>query len=454
MQPPLNWLKQPVLKKNKLVKEAQASIENLSHDGRGIAHLNGKTTFVDGALPGEKVQFKYLHQRGSFDEGQVTAINHPSPWRVTALCPHYGVCGGCSLQHLNITNQIQHKQQVFQELLLRQAKLQPQEWLPAISSPAWGYRRKARLGVKYVAKKNRVLIGFREQGGRLITDSQQCEVLHPSIGQKIEHFCLLIGKLSIGDKIPQLEIAVGDHQSAVVIRHLQEFNREDLALIEKFGNEHQLQIYLQPGGTESVRLFYPDGGPALSYRLPRYDLTFEFNPLQFIQINATVNQAMVDRAIELLTLKSQEQVLDLFCGIGNFSLALARSGVKVVGVEGEQTAVQQAKYNARLNKISECEFYCSDLFNSSLLSAPWAEQRYDKILLYSPRSGAEQVIASLQRWQPQRLVYVSCDLATLARDALALHQQGYQLTKAGIMDMFPHTRHVEAIALFERKKNK
>lgn len=442
-------------KKNRvrpIPQEAVATIEGLSHDGRGITHMSGKIAFISGALPEENVKFQYLHQRGSFDEGHAITINNPSPLRATPICPHFGVCGGCSLQHMDFAYQLQHKQQAFQELLWRQAKLKPQEWLPAITGPAWGYRRKARLGVKYVAKKDRILIGFRERGGRFITDSQQCAVLHPSIGQRIELFCQLISSLSIPNKIPQLEIAVGDNHSAVVIRHLQALSSQDLALIEQFGFENQLQIYLQSGGHDTLTLFYPVDAETLHYRLPRYDLTFEFSPLQFVQINADVNQAMVDRAIALLEIKPQEQVLDLFCGIGNFSLALARCGALVTGIEGDQGAIHQAIHNAKLNKITDCNFFCCDLFDPSFLSAPWAQRQYDKLILDPPRCGAEQVIASLHHWQPHSLVYVSCDLATLARDSAALNQQGYHLVKAGIMDMFPHTQHAEAIALFQRRK--
>lgn len=439
-------------RKHKLVSSEPviATIETMSHDGRGITHLNGKTVFVNGALPGEAVQFQMVHQRNHFDEAQVTQVLSESAQRRQARCPHFGTCGGCSLQHLDLTAQLHYKQQSLQELLWRQAKIQPQQWLPPITSPAWEYRRKARLGVKFVEKKQQVMVGFRERQGRLITQSQQCEVLVPSIGQKIAAFAEMIASLSIRDKIPQLEIAAGDNASAVVIRHLAAFSGSDLITLENFAQQHQLRLYLQPQGTDSVRLFYPAAAEELYYLLPRYSLKLEFQPLQFIQINASVNQAMIDLALELLDCQPQERILDLFCGIGNFSLPLAQRGVQVIGVEGDAAAVQQAQHNAKLNHIPHCQFYCADLFQPGF-TAEWARHPVDKLLLDPPRSGAASVVDSIQQWQPQRIVYVSCDLATLARDSLGLSQQGYRLAKVGIMDMFPHTQHAEAIALFIRE---
>lgn len=426
--------------------EYSAVIETLSHDGRGIARIDGKTTFLTGGLPGETVQFHYLSRHRQFDEGRVSAVTQPSSLRETPPCPHFGECGGCDLQHMALSQQLQHKQSAFQDLLLRQAQLAPSEWLPPIMAAPWGYRRKARLGVKYVQKKGRVLVGFRERRGRWITDSRQCNVLIPAIGQRIEAFSTLIERLSIRDQIPQLEIAAGDNTAAVVIRHLSSFNAADLALIEQFAHDYAVRIYLQPKGIDSVHLFYPKNGENLHYCLPRYHLKLEFHPTQFIQINAEINKAMVDCALALLDLRPEDNVLDLFCGIGNFSLAIARSGATVVGVEGDKSAVEQAIHNAALNQLS-AEFHCTDLF-SLPFSTPWAKKQYDKILLDPPRSGAAAVIEAISQWNPSRIVYVSCDMATMARDAAHLNRQGYRLIKAGVMDMFPHTQHVETIALF------
>ncbi len=440
-------------RKNKLKllnqEPVTTTIETLSHDGRGITHLNGKTIFVAGGLPGETLQFEYLRQRGRFDEARAVNIIAPVPGRVEPKCAHFGVCGGCSLQHIDLSLQLQYKQQAFQELLWKQARMEPKQWLEPITGPGWGYRRKARLGVKYVAKKNRVLIGFREKQGRLITDSQQCEVLVPPIGQLLNAFAALLGEFSNRDKIPQLEISAADNANAVVIRHLAPFNALDLTALETFAEQYDWRIYLQPHGIDSVKLFYPlTGDDNLYYQLPHYNLRMEFQPLQFIQINAEVNRAMVDRALELLDCQPEDRILDLFCGIGNFSLPMGRLGATVVGVEGDENTVHQARHNAQINNLAQNQFYCANLSEASFIQ-DWAQQPFDKMLLDPPRSGAQTVIAALPQWRPCRLVYVSCDIATLARDSQLMALQGYTLTKAGLMDMFPHTQHAEAIALFE-----
>jgi 23S rRNA (uracil1939-C5)-methyltransferase len=292
-----------------------------------------------------------------------------------------------------------------------------------------------------------LIIGFRERQGHLITDTQQCEVLIPAVGKRLVEFAKLISALSIRDKIPQVEVAAGDNVCAVIIRHLLDFSSQDLLKIEEFGRIHQLQIYLQRAGIDSIRLFYSPVNENLYYRLPRYDLRLEFQAWQFIQINAQVNQAMVDKALELLDCQRDDNILDLFCGIGNFTLPIAKLCSQVTGVEGDKSAVLQAIHNAKINGISHCRFFEADLFNPPF-HAEWAEQRFNKILIDPPRTGALHIIEYLEKWRPNRIVYVSCDLATLARDSAKLVEQGYQLLKTGIMDMFPHTQHVEAIALF------
>ncbi|MBS0350598.1 MAG: 23S rRNA (uracil(1939)-C(5))-methyltransferase RlmD [Proteobacteria bacterium] len=428
-----------------------ATIENLSHDGRGVARVNGKTVFVSGALPAEIVQFQIVRKRNQFDEAETIEILNPSPHRQQPRCSHFGNCGGCSLQHFDLPEQLGHKQQTLQNLLKYQAKTAPLAWLTPISSPSWGYRRKARLGVKFIAKKNKLVIGFRERQGRLITDCHQCEVLIPAVGKHLNELAELITALSIKDQIPQIEVAAGDNAVALIIRHLADFSSQDFILIKEFaktrGND-SLRIYLQRHGTDSVQLFYPEQADPLYYVLPRYDLKLEFQPLQFIQINASVNVKMIDLALELLDCQPNDRILDLFCGIGNFSLPIAKRGANVTGVEGDAAAVTQATHNARLNQLSHCEFYCQDLFQKDF-SAAWSQRQYDKILLDPPRSGAQNIVESIDRWRPRRIVYISCDLATLARDCVFLQDHHYQLQKAGIMDMFPHTQHAEAIALFE-----
>lgn len=422
------------------------TIESLSHDGRGIARINGKTVFVAQGLPGESVQLRYLRKRGSFDEAETLSVLTPAPHRRVPLCPHFTLCGGCSLQHIDINAQIQLKQKALLELL-QNLKVAPEQWLPPIVSPPWGYRRKARLGVKFLAKKQRVIIGFRERQGRMIADSSQCEVLIPAIGKRLTELVKLISELSIRDKIPQVEVAAGDNVCALIIRHLENFTAQDLTLICDFAQVNELQIYLQSAGIDSIHLLYSPLQENLYYRLPRHRLKLEFQPWQFIQINAEVNKAMVDRALELLDCQPDDKILDLFCGIGNFALAIAQKCAQVTGVEGDAGAVAQAVYNAQINGIANARFYTADLFQNHANSG-WAQQKYDKILIDPPRTGAEQMIETLALWQPRRVVYVSCDLATLARDCSKLTQQGYRLVQAGIMDMFPHTQHAEAIALF------
>lgn len=422
------------------------TIETLSHDGRGIARINGKTVFVAQGLPGESVQLRYLRKRGSFDEAETVSVLTSAQNRRDPLCPHFTVCGGCSLQHMDLNAQIQFKQQALMELL-QNLKITPEQWLTPLVSPPWGYRRKARLGVKFVTKKDRLIIGFRERQGRMIADSSQCEVLIPAIGKRLPELIKLISGLSIRHKIPQLEVAAGDNVCGLIIRHLENFTQQDLDQITDFAQIYGLQIYLQSAGIDSIRLLYSPGQENLFYLLPAYGLKLEFQPWQFIQINAEVNKAMVDRALELLDCQPNDKILDLFCGIGNFSLALAQKSLRVIGVEGDAGAVAQAIHNAQINGVSNCEFYTADLFQTPF-KAEWAQQNYDKILIDPPRSGAEQIIENLALWQPSRVVYVSCDIATLARDSSKLTQQGYRLVKAGIMDMFPHTQHAEAIALF------
>ncbi len=424
-----------------------ATVENLSHDGRGIAHIQGKTTFIEGGLPGEEVHFHYLQQRSRFDEALVSQVLKPIATRCIPQCAHFGVCGGCLLQHMHLDHQLTYKQQVFQELLQHQAKLQPLEWLPPLSGPPWGYRRKARLAVKYVVKKNRLLIGFRERRGRFVADINHCPVLHPVIGERLQALSFLINEFSIRDKIPQIEVAIGDNHGAIIIRHLEPFSVTDLTLLKEFAIEHSLYVYLQPGGLESVHLWYPQDAKPLHYRLTHYDLVLEFQPWQFIQVNAAVNQKMIDQAISLLAIQPQDKILDLFCGIGNFSLPIARCGALVTGVEGDSSTVEQAIKNAQNNRLTNCQFYCSDLF-SPPFHLEWAQHQYDKLLLDPPRSGAPLIADYIQNWNPSRIVYISCNLTTLVRDSSILCQKGYQLTKTGIMDMFPHTQHVEAIALF------
>lgn len=430
----------------------QATITGLSHEGRGIAHIDGKTTFLFGGLPGETVEFSYTRQRGAFDEGDVTAVLKRSEQRSDELCQHFGLCGGCSLQHLQHKAQIDIKQQSLAEQLTHQTNITPNTWLaPLVASP-WQYRRKARLSVRHVPKKNKVLVGFRERNGRFVADLQRCPVLAQHVGEHIQALSELLFHFEHKDAIPQIEIAMGDEDIAIIIRHLQNFSDTELAQLTDFVRTRQWRLYLQPKGIDSVQLHYPteDTNPLLHYQLHQYSLTLYFHPSQFIQVNSSLNQQMVDQAIELLDLQPSDSVLDLFCGIGNFSLPIATRTKHVVGVEADNSAVLQAQKNADYNKLTNTEFYAADLFETDYSpQAPWV-RHYDKLLLDPPRSGAAAMIAQLPRFQVSRIVYVSCNPATLARDTQALLAQGYQLEAAGMIDMFPHTQHTEAMTLFTR----
>ncbi|OGT46699.1 MAG: hypothetical protein A3E82_01270 [Gammaproteobacteria bacterium RIFCSPHIGHO2_12_FULL_38_11] len=444
-----------------------SEITQLSHEGRGIAHVNGKTTFVFGALPAETVQFKYTAIHRQFDEAVVVNVaENPSPNRTTPPCAHFGVCGGCSLQHMTNDAQRRHKQKILLEHFQHQANCQPKEILPPLLGNALGYRRKARLSVRYVPKKNAVLVGFRERGTRYVALINQCEILHPVIGHKIKAFSELLMRLEKKSDIAQLEIAVGDTITAVIIRHMSELPNHDIQLLISFAKENHLHFYLQPKGPETIHALYPAVPEELFYEIALNDtqnperqrveagnqqsIRMSFKPDQFTQINQEINMQMIDRAMQLLELKSTDRVLDLFCGIGNFSLPIAKHCATVVGIEGAESAIIQAKKNALENNINNAEFYTQDLIQD-LQNAPWRKSKYDKVLLDPARAGAKEILPYFTTWKPQRIVYVSCNPITLARDTADLIALGYTLEKAGVMDMFPHTEHVEAIALFVTK---
>ena len=427
------------------------TVANLSHDGRGIAQIDGKTTFLQGALPNETVVFQYDKIRSRYDEGHVIDVIHASPERAQPRCAHVDMCGGCSLQHMTSEAQIIYKQNAFLELLEHQAGIQPHELLPPLTGKPWAYRHKARLSVKYMSKKNKVLVGFREKNGRYVANLDRCEILADVIGSNIDAFSQLFYTLKARSDIAQMEVAVDDDKAAIIIRHLKPLEPDDLEKCRQFANTHTLQLYLQPGGPDSVHLDWPsDNQPLLRYSLPKYDLSLQFHPTQFIQINSEINQKMIAQALDLLNCQRHEHVLDLFCGIGNFSLPIATQCAKVVGVEGSLNTVNQAIANAELNQISNAEFYCTDLFEPPY-NKNWSGQFFDKIVLDPPRTGAKELITLIPQWKAQCVVYISCNPATLARDAKLFAENGYRLEKAGIMDMFPHTRHVETIALFTLK---
>jgi 23S rRNA (uracil1939-C5)-methyltransferase len=427
----------------------EARIESLSPEGRGVAHLDGRAVFVDGALPGETVSFRYTRIQRDFAEGRVEAVLDASPERVEPFCAHFGVCGGCTLQHLAPEAQIRFKQAQLLEQFRRIGKVEPAvSWAP-LTGPVQGYRHKARLGVKFVAKKDRVLVGFREKSSALLAELHRCPVLHPAVGERLEDLAGLIFALGVREKVPQIEVALGDDRHALVFRVMDDPGRADLDRLADFGAGHGFDVYLQRQGPESLRPLYPENPPPPGYALEEFGVDFRFRPGEFTQVNPAVNRQMVRRAVDLLDPGPEDAVLDLFCGLGNFTLPLARRARQVTGVEGDSALVERARDNARRNGLENTEFHAADLFQP-VTGAAWAGRRYARLLLDPSRAGAREILARIPVWQPSRIVYVSCNPATLARDAgILVHDLGYRLTGAGVMDMFPHTAHVESIALFE-----
>jgi 23S rRNA (uracil1939-C5)-methyltransferase len=425
-------------------------VESLAHDGRGLTHIGGKVVFIDGALPGETVDFEYLATHRKYDEGRATEIHERSPHRVEPRCAHFGVCGGCSLQHLEAGAQIVAKEGVLLDNLEHIGRVVPDEILPPLRGPVWGYRGKARLGVKDVIKKGRVLAGFREKRSACLADLERCEVLHPFVGERIPEIAGLIGRLEARSRIPQVEVAVGDVVTALVFRHLDALGEADRNRLESFARDVGFHVYLQPGGPDSVRPLWPQDS-TLSYTLPTQGIEIGFGPTDFTQINAGINRQMVDRVLVLLGLDGTHRVLDLFCGLGNFTLPLARHAGEVVGVEGEACLVARARANATRNGIVNAVFHVANLAASNA-AASWADQPYDRLLLDPPRCGAAAALDLVGNIRPARVVYVSCHPGSLARDTARLvNGLGYRLLAAGVMDMFPHTAHVESIALFESR---
>ena len=427
----------------------ETEITDLSHDGRGVAHVNGKTVFVKGALAGEHVRLRFTGKHRHYDEATVEEVLRASPERVAPLCAHFGICGGCALQHLDAPAQIAAKQRVLLENFERIGKVQPKTVLAPLTDAPWGYRRKGRLSVKFVEKKGRVLVGFRETNGRYVADIGRCEVLHPAVGTRIGAIAALLESMDAKREIPQIEVAAGDDLVALIFRHLKPLSEADMQALIAFAQANELAIYLQPGGIDSVAPLWPSDA-RLSFRLPAYDVELEFRPLDFIQVNGGMNRRMIDHALQLLDPQPSDRVLDLFCGLGNFTLPLARRAAHVSGVEGDAGLVKRAHENALRNKVENAAFFSADLA-ADQRATPWAKADYDLLLLDPPRSGAAEIFEYLPRKGVRRVVYVSCHPASLARDAATLvNQHGFELRSAGAMDMFPHTAHVESIALFER----
>ncbi|MCG5493914.1 23S rRNA (uracil(1939)-C(5))-methyltransferase RlmD [Ectothiorhodospira variabilis] len=439
-------------KRNKLPDEpVQASIDSMTHEGRGVTRVDGKAVFVDGVLPGETVTFRYTRRSRRYDEGRVDQVLEASNDRVEPRCPHFGVCGGCVLQHMDPSAQVRAKEQAMLENLKHLGSVSPERVLTAITGPRWGYRRKARLGVKHVPKKGGVLVGFRERGSPYLAELEVCHVLHPAVGERIMHLRELLTAMQARERIPQIEVGVGDDDAvALVFRHLDPLTEEDQERLKAFGQDHDLQIWLQPGGPDSITPLWPESPADLCFTHPEEGLRIPFSPVDFIQVNRDVNHRMVPQAMELLQVAPEHGVLDLFCGLGNFTLPLARRAARVTGVEGDAAMVERARENAVKNGIHNTRYFAADL-SADLAGAPWLSEPVDRVLLDPPRSGAREVLGSVAALAPERIVYVSCNPATLARDAGELvREHGYRLEAAGVMDMFPHTAHVESMAVFSR----
>ena len=390
-----------------------------------------------------------------FDEARTLDVLEASPDRVAPRCPHFGTCGGCVLQHMDETRQIEAKQRVLMENLERIGHVSPKSVLPPLTGASWGYRRKGRFSVRRVNKKDKTLVGFREQDPRFVADLSECHTVIPEIGGKVAQLAALVESLDAREHIPQIEFIAGDAGEdfsgvALVFRHLQPLSDGDRARLAAFGQASAFAIFLQPGGVESVHALWPDA-PQLAFALAPWDVSLAFRPLDFIQVNAALNEKMIARTFELLDPQPQDRVLDLFCGLGNFTLPMARLVGEVVGVEGEAGLVARARENAQRNGLSKAQFHAADLTQDQRGTA-WMRAGFDKLLLDPPRSGAIEVLQQLPLKQFDRIVYVSCHPGSLARDAgYLVNEQGYVLVSAGVMDMFPHTAHVESIALFERR---
>ncbi|GAC1453941.1 MAG: 23S rRNA (uracil(1939)-C(5))-methyltransferase RlmD [Steroidobacteraceae bacterium] len=424
-----------------------ATVDGLTHEGEGVVH-GGKTVFVAGALPGERIRLRRTRRHRQHDDGVLLEVLQPSPLRVTPRCAHFGVCGGCVLQHLAPEAQLAAKEQELKDSLERVAKLAPRCWLPPLAGPAWGYRRRARLGAKYVRKKEQVVVGFRERAAPYVAQLSGCEVLQPPAGALIAPLASMLTGLTIREHVPQIEVAVADNVTALVLRVLKTPPPGDLERLAAFAAAQRVRIYLQPGGLDSVRVLGPPGEP-LRYALPRFDLQLEFEPTDFIQVNGAINEALVARALELLETDANSRVLDLFCGLGNFTLALARRAALAVGVEGEAALIERARGNALRNGLGNAEFHVGNLAVTPATPQPaWLRQSYSHVLLDPPRTGAREVLAAVAALAPQRVLYISCHPGSLARDlGVLVHEHGFTLEAAGAVDMFPHTAHVESLAL-------
>jgi 23S rRNA (uracil1939-C5)-methyltransferase len=427
-----------------------ATVDGLTHEGEGVVHA-GKTVFVAGALPGERIRLRRTRRHRQHDDGELLEVLEPSALRVTPRCAHFGVCGGCLLQHLASDAQLAAKQQQLRDALERVAKVTPGRWLPPLAGPVWGYRRRARLGAKFVRKKDRVVVGFRERAAPYVAQLAGCEVLCRPAAELIAPLAAMLTGLAIREHVPQIEVAVADNATALVLRVLKTPPAADLEQLTVFAAAHGVRLYLQPGGLDSVQPLGPAAEP-LHYTLPRFGVQLQFEPTDFIQVNGAINEALVARALELLEPAADSRLLDLFCGLGNFTLALARHAAHVVGVEGDAALIERARGNARRNGIANAEFHVANLAVAPAAhGCPWLRQSYSHVLLDPPRTGAREVLAAVAALAPRRVLYISCHPGSLARDlGVLVHEHGFTVEAVGVVDMFPHTAHVESLALLSR----
>jgi 23S rRNA (uracil1939-C5)-methyltransferase len=433
-------------------QENIVTIESLDQEGRGVAHHEGKVIFIEGALTGERVSYSSYRKKPSFELAKVDKILRQSFMRVQPKCVHFDVCGGCSMQHLEECAQVAVKQRILEDNLQRIGKVKPERILPPIYGETWGYRQRARLSVRHVLKKGKTLVGFHEKSSRYVADMQHCEILPPKIARLLPLLGQMNESLSVRDQLPQIELAVGEHVDVLVLRIMQHLTTSDEEIIKRFADEHQVQFWLQTKGPDTVVPFYPLDAHALSYSMPEYGITMPYSPIDFTQVNSTLNRLMVSRAMHLLSPQAGERIADFFCGLGNFTLPIARSGAQAVGVEGSVTLVKRAAHNAAYNDLSaNASFSAMNLFEMKEETLAKLGH-FDKWLIDPPRDGAMELVKSIGEDGPWRIVYVSCNPATLARDAdILVNIKGYTIKAAGVMNMFPHTSHVESIALFEKQ---
>ncbi|MGB8856774.1 MAG: 23S rRNA (uracil(1939)-C(5))-methyltransferase RlmD [Burkholderiales bacterium] len=426
------------------------SIESLDQDGRGIAHHDGKVIFIEGALIGEHVSYQSYRKKPHYEFARVDQVFRHSAIRTEPGCKHFQICGGCAMQHLEHTAQVAVKQRVLEDNLARIGKVKPEQILPPLYGAPWGYRKRARLSARFVQKKGRELVGFHEKHSSFVADLDSCDILPPHVSALIVPVRELIEKLSIRERLPQIELAVGDAVTVLVLRILEPLDSNDEILLKAFADRHDIQFWLQTKGPETVKPFYPLDAPPLYYTIPAFNIVMPYSPIEFTQVNSDINQILISRAIDLLNPQPDEKIADLFCGIGNFSLPLARRAARVVGVEGSEAMVKRATKNALRNSLDgTTNFVVADLFKATEQSMA-ALGHFDKMLIDPPRDGAVEVVKALGEHAPRSIVYVSCNPATLARDAAVLvNTKGYQLRAAGVINMFPHTAHVESMALFE-----